>query len=126
VIPKTDHHRTASREGTQPLPSIYMGPAAFTYYPLSSCRRTFAEGGVMIGMVDIPEDYEEGYLDTQETLELFAELIYTGAGVEPRKSLPAHGALPDRRRIHYARRQDNEQGPSVDPRRRAGGLSVRC
>lgn len=33
----------------------------------------------MIGMVDILEDYEAGYLDTQETLELFAELIRTRA-----------------------------------------------
>jgi hypothetical protein len=32
----------------------------------------------MIGMVDILEDYEEGYLDTAQTLELFAELIRTG------------------------------------------------
>jgi hypothetical protein len=32
----------------------------------------------MIGLVDILEDYEEGYLDTGETLELFAELIRTG------------------------------------------------
>jgi hypothetical protein len=31
----------------------------------------------MIGMVDILEDYEAGYLDTGETLELFAELIRT-------------------------------------------------
>jgi hypothetical protein len=32
----------------------------------------------MIGMFDILEDYEEGYLDTTQTLELFAELIRTG------------------------------------------------
>jgi hypothetical protein len=32
----------------------------------------------MIGLVDILEDYEAGYLDTGETLELFAELIRTG------------------------------------------------
>ena len=32
----------------------------------------------MIGMTDILEDYEQGYLDTGETLELFAELIRTG------------------------------------------------
>jgi hypothetical protein len=32
----------------------------------------------MTNMVDILEDYEEGYLDTQGTLELFAELIRTG------------------------------------------------
>jgi hypothetical protein len=32
----------------------------------------------MIGMSDIMEDYEEGYLDTASTLELFAELIRTG------------------------------------------------
>ena len=31
----------------------------------------------MIGMVDILEDYEAGYLGTSETLELFAELIRT-------------------------------------------------
>jgi hypothetical protein len=31
----------------------------------------------MIGMVDILEDYEAGYLDTSETLKLFAELIRT-------------------------------------------------
>jgi hypothetical protein len=29
-------------------------------------------------LVDIMEDYEAGYLDTGETLELFAELIRTG------------------------------------------------
>jgi hypothetical protein len=33
----------------------------------------------MTGMVDTLEDYEEGHLDTKETLELFAELIRTGA-----------------------------------------------
>lgn len=32
----------------------------------------------MIGTSDILEDYEEGYLDTAQTLELFAELIRTG------------------------------------------------
>jgi len=32
----------------------------------------------MIGLVDIVEDYEAGYLDNGETLELFAELIRTG------------------------------------------------
>ena len=32
----------------------------------------------MIGLLDIMEDYEAGYLDTGETLELFAELIRTG------------------------------------------------
>jgi hypothetical protein len=32
----------------------------------------------MIGMADILEDYEAGYLDTGETLKLFAELIRTG------------------------------------------------
>jgi hypothetical protein len=32
----------------------------------------------MMGMVDILEDYEAGYLDPRETLELFAELIRTG------------------------------------------------
>ena len=32
----------------------------------------------MIGMVDIIEDYEAGYLDPRETFELFAELIRTG------------------------------------------------
>jgi len=32
----------------------------------------------MIGMTDILEYYEQGYLDTRETLELFAELIRTG------------------------------------------------
>jgi len=30
------------------------------------------------GLVEIMEDYEAGYLDTGETLELFAELIRTG------------------------------------------------
>jgi hypothetical protein len=44
-----------------------------------SCRcRTSRKVGAMIGMVDILEDYEAGYLDTGETLELFAELIRTG------------------------------------------------
>jgi hypothetical protein len=28
-------------------------------------------GGVVIGMVDIQEDYEAGYLEMRETLELF-------------------------------------------------------
>jgi hypothetical protein len=51
---------------------------AATYFPLLS-PPDFQKGGVMIGMVDILEDYEEGYLDTQQTLELFAELIRTGA-----------------------------------------------
>ena len=32
----------------------------------------------MIGMVDLMEDYEAGYLDPRETLELYAELIRTG------------------------------------------------
>jgi len=32
----------------------------------------------MSGMVDIIEDYEAGYLDPRQTLELFAELIRTG------------------------------------------------
>jgi hypothetical protein len=32
----------------------------------------------MISLLDIMEDYEAGYLDTGETLELFAELIRTG------------------------------------------------
>ena len=32
----------------------------------------------MSGLVDILEDYEAGYLDTAEALELFAELIRTG------------------------------------------------
>jgi hypothetical protein len=32
----------------------------------------------MIGMTDILEDYEQGYLDTGQTLELFAGLIRTG------------------------------------------------
>lgn len=32
----------------------------------------------MIGLVDILEDYEAGYLDRREQLELFAELIRTG------------------------------------------------
>jgi hypothetical protein len=32
----------------------------------------------MIGLLDIMEDYEAGYLDTGETLELFAKLIRTG------------------------------------------------
>ena len=32
----------------------------------------------MIGLVDILEDCETGYLDIGETLELFAELIRTG------------------------------------------------
>jgi hypothetical protein len=32
----------------------------------------------MIGLVDIMEDYGAGYLDTGETLGLFAELIRTG------------------------------------------------
>ena len=31
----------------------------------------------MIGLVDILEDYEAGYLEMQQTLELFAELIRT-------------------------------------------------
>jgi hypothetical protein len=38
-------------------------------------RRTSRKVGVMIGIL---EDYEAGYLDTRETLELFAELIRTG------------------------------------------------
>ena len=32
----------------------------------------------MIGLVDIMDDYEAGHLDTEEKLELFAELIRTG------------------------------------------------
>ena len=32
----------------------------------------------MIGLVDILEDYEAGYLGPQEQLELFAQLIRTG------------------------------------------------
>lgn len=32
----------------------------------------------MIGLADIIKDYEAGYLDMRETLELFAELIRTG------------------------------------------------
>ena len=32
----------------------------------------------MIDLLDIMKDYEAGYLDTGETLELFAELIRTG------------------------------------------------
>jgi len=35
-------------------------------------------GGVVIGLVDILEDYEAGYLDMRETLELFSQLIRTG------------------------------------------------
>ena len=31
----------------------------------------------MIGLVDIQEDYEAGYLDMRETLELFSQLIRT-------------------------------------------------
>jgi hypothetical protein len=43
-------------------------------------------GGVVIGLVDIQEDYEAGYLDMRETLELFAELIRTGQAW----NLPGH------------------------------------
>jgi len=32
----------------------------------------------VIGLVDIQEDYEAGYLDMRETLELFSQLIRTG------------------------------------------------
>ena len=32
----------------------------------------------MIGLVDIQEDYEAGYLDMREILELFSQLIRTG------------------------------------------------
>ena len=32
----------------------------------------------MIGLVDVLEDYEAGYLDMRETLELFSQLIRTG------------------------------------------------
>jgi hypothetical protein len=32
----------------------------------------------VIGLVDIQEDYEAGYLDMGETLELFSQLIRTG------------------------------------------------
>ena len=32
----------------------------------------------MIGLADILEDYEAGYLDMRETLELFSQLIRTG------------------------------------------------
>jgi len=32
----------------------------------------------VIGLVDIQEDYEAGYLDMRETLELFSRLIRTG------------------------------------------------
>jgi hypothetical protein len=32
----------------------------------------------VIGLVDIHEDYEAGYLDMGETLELFSQLIRTG------------------------------------------------
>jgi hypothetical protein len=32
----------------------------------------------MIGLVDILEDHEAGYLDMRETLELFSQLIRTG------------------------------------------------
>jgi hypothetical protein len=39
--------------------------------------RTGGEG-VMIAMVDLMEDYEAGYLDPRESLELYAELIRTG------------------------------------------------
>jgi hypothetical protein len=40
----------------------------------------------VIGLVDIQEDYEAGYLDMKETLELFAELICTGQAC----NLPGH------------------------------------
>jgi hypothetical protein len=32
----------------------------------------------MVSVTDIMEDYEEGYLDTAQTLKLFAELIRAG------------------------------------------------
>ena len=45
----------------------------------------------MIGMVDLLEDYEAGYLDTGETLELFSELIRTGQAWNfPRCYIRAH------------------------------------
>jgi hypothetical protein len=36
------------------------------------------KGGDMIGLVDILEGYEAGYMGPQEQLELFAQLIRTG------------------------------------------------
>jgi hypothetical protein len=36
------------------------------------------KGGEMIGLVDILEDYEAGYLGPQEQLELFAQFVRTG------------------------------------------------
>jgi hypothetical protein len=51
---------------------------AATITPLLS-PPNFQKGGVMAGQTNLVEAYEAGYLDIQETLELFAELIRTGA-----------------------------------------------
>jgi hypothetical protein len=65
----------------EPEPALhFVGRAAnkIVCYPALSCHRAFGEGGLMIVTVDTLEDYEAGYLDTSETLKLFAELIRTG------------------------------------------------
>src|SRR5215207_2530331 len=42
------------------------------------CAPRTRKGGDMIGLVDILEDYEAGYLDPREQLVLFAQLVRTG------------------------------------------------
>jgi hypothetical protein len=68
-------------------PSLEIGCFGGDLFPPLLSPPDFQKGGVMIGMVGTLEDYEEGYLDTQETLELFAELIRTGAICRQRLSV---------------------------------------
>jgi len=60
-------------------PALYLiGGLAAIYFPLLS-PPDFQQGGVMATPGTLIETYEAGYLDTRQTLELFAELLRTGA-----------------------------------------------
>jgi len=55
----------------------------------------------MIGIADLLEGYETGYLGPGATMELFAELIRTGWVWNLRRPLPPHGARSNCRRLHH-------------------------